>query len=170
MGNSNAKLLKKNLNDLTDLELNKIIDYCIDVHNTEKLFLYIDQINTRKQRNVPLPNNISCMFLLDITCSNWKSEEKYEVLSQLLNKYNFNLNEFLIYGNIIIDSVDSGEDYIPIYELFLKYGAEINYYSSEGNGTAIDIIPKTSPLGKYLRSQGCISVDDPDCMVIAKKY
>ena len=164
MGLNGSKYKKIFSNDNLEInELEQKILSCIDTNNTRTLFNCLDDLHKHNltidkyYRNYTLPYYV-------IT-SNLSSKEKYTLLSKLLKHYNFDLNKKIgNYGNIIVCSVDT-EKYIPLYELLLEHGAEINCVDCSFTGTAIDILANSRlnddiELRKFLISRGAKSISD----------
>jgi hypothetical protein len=148
----------------TTANLEKKIISCIDNNDSVSLFNYLDVLQTH---GLNIDKYYCGLYTLPyyVITSNLSSEDKYKMLSDLLKRYKFDLNKKINrYGNIIVCSVDH-EKYIPIYELLLYYGAEINCVDYILHGTSLDILNGSKStddvnLRNFLISQGAKSLLD----------
>lgn len=144
MGSCCSKLdaLKKtDPNELTQSELKEGIITLLNNNCSAKMFEFLDNLYTRT-KTVDYYYESLCTLPFLIIKANFTDDQKLNMLARLLESYKFNLNSSVgNSGNIIVNSV-AITPYISIYELLIKYGADVNsidYYTMDYPFTALDV-------------------------------
>lgn len=117
------------------------IKYCINKRNFYKLFEYLDYL---KEKNVSIDSIYHSVLHYDLICylHNKKKRDKEllcQVLEKLLRDYDLDVNKAENKcGNIIHELLYCEMYDVKVYEILVRYGANINYVFN--NQTPLDII------------------------------
>jgi hypothetical protein len=103
-------------------------------HNDYTFKVYLSLLGPsridRGERYLDRNYGVTLPFLI-IKSKNFSTSDKLHILTKLFNKYEFYLNTDINGGGNIISLTIWYEVHIPIYQLFLDKGADINYVSRQ---------------------------------------